>query len=79
MYVFKLKKTEISKSNFLHVLGVGFYKGVPEINLFSITHATWWSLVNAVLLGTASVVLLVYFVELVMYESIKKRFFWDFP
>lgn len=39
--------------NFLHV-GVGFYKGLLEKNLFSITHAMWWSLVNAVLLGAAS-------------------------
>lgn len=62
------------------MLGVGFYKGVPEKNLFSITHATWWSLVNAVLLGAASMVLLVYFAELVMHESVKKTFFWgDFP
>lgn len=47
--------------------------------MFSITHATWWSLVNAMLLGAASIVLLVYFAELVMHESIKKTFFWDFP
>lgn len=62
-----------------YMLGVGFYKGLPEKNLFSIRYATWWSLVNAVLLGAASIVLLVYFAELVMHESIKKMFFWDFP